>query len=245
LDSSSFKCAEGWCPDNFGGRCHSWSECPRSHCPKRFSIGGGSGPGICDNWGDCCLTNSNTGCFQSQSSFLGCPRSWNSEKCDRCWVKGISRFGSNSNLKCPSGWCPESFGGRCNSWSECPQSHCPTGLLSGLCFNWGECCALNNTSTSSSRNRIGTCHAIDSCPLSWSSKQCEDCWINFSSHLCPQGWCPQNWSSRCHSWQRCPRSHCPRYFSMFGSENICGNWGDCCVYSSNGRCTYDPNSIRF
>jgi hypothetical protein len=69
-----------------------------------------------------------------------------------------------------------------------------------------------------------------------------------SGTRCPSGWCPQNWSSRCHSWQRCPRSNCPSYLSMLGSgQNVCDNWGDCCLLesSSNYGCTYNPSAIKF
>jgi len=223
---SSSLCPRGWCPNNWSSSCHSWYECPRSHCPLRFS--GSSTFNTCDNWGDCCLfSQSGYGCYSD--SGLGCPRSWSPEKCQKCWPK----FGpsSSSNIACPVGWCPFSLSGRCSSYSDCPQSHCPN-YFSGICDNWGDCCVLHG---SGSGGCYGSTSSRYPCPRSWTSQQCQNCWINDSSK-CPPGWCPENWGSRCHSWSACPRSHCPSNRSSSFSTN-CENWGDCCfMNSSSGAC---------
>jgi len=89
---------------------------------------------------------------------------------------------------------------------------------------------------------------IDACPKSWDESQCKECWLSsLSGSACPPGWCPQNWSSRCHNWARCPRSHCPSYkFIYSGSEDICANWGDCCLLNSDSSgCMYNPSAIKF
>jgi hypothetical protein len=167
---------------------------------------------------------------------MECPRSWSPEKCNRCWPN----FSDSSNLKCPSGWCSSSSSS-CQRSSECPRSHCPS-QLSGLCENWGDCCMFDGSSGSNQ------CETRSECPRSWSSRECNECWISSASSgsPCPGGWCPLNWSGRCHSWSRCPRSHCPSY--KFSNANVCENWGDCCLtqsISSSSFCRYEPDNFKF
>jgi len=246
-DGSSLqsKCPSGWCPESFGSRCNNWQACPQSHCPFRNNIFEDLGL-LCENWGDCCLFGSShwsPSKLGNCPAYSECPKSWEKEKCEKCWVTlGSSGFG-----KCPSAWCPNSLSSRCHSYSECPRSHCPKERFAqmqvlgiDICQNWGYCCIL----THGSDPEQCLFNSEFSCPRSWSPDQCRKCWPKFESRnpvgSCPLGWCPESWPrSRCTN--DCPPTDCPFELMV---DSKCFNWGDCCMFNTtrgSGTNTCPPN----
>jgi hypothetical protein len=170
------------------------------------------------------------------NNIFGCPRSWSSGKCQKCWPNIHYQPGRGSYFvsSCPPGWCKDAS--NCD-FNECKQDDCPN-KFGGTCIFWGklfkykigDCCAFSEGGRIDPYT-VGGCGLYTNCPRSWSEGKCERCYPRgsgesiFSKRRCPSGWC-QGSNSECRNWSTCARSECPILNKRFASFNICDNWGN-------------------